>query len=168
MAAARRLASPILERQARRRVVPPKHGHLLQPVGFACRSAAPETAQARPYQRLLAIAVPMTIAKEKGIADPAKDAKCLKCHSTAGSIDKSLIASLTVEEGVSCESCHGPGSVYKSMKIMKSRELCLENGLILPVEEVCKKCHNAESPTFKSFNFEESIAKIAHPKPKSD
>ena len=56
----------------------------------------------------------MAIAKEKGIADPAKDAACTKCHSTAASINPDLNAGVKETEGVSCESCHGPGSKYKS------------------------------------------------------
>lgn len=39
-----------------------------------------------------------------------KDAKCLKCHTTS---------TLDPTEGVSCESCHGAGSKYKSPAIMK-------------------------------------------------
>jgi hypothetical protein len=93
------------------------------------------------------------------------DPKCLKCHSTAASVDKGLLAGLKVEEGVSCESCHGPGSLYKTAAIMKSREKSVEKGLILPTEEVCIKCHNDESPTFKGFNFDEYVAKIAHDDP---
>ncbi|NOZ48159.1 MAG: cytochrome C554 [Chlorobi bacterium] len=99
-------------------------------------------------------------------AEEAQDAKCLKCHSTAGAADEDMLTDyITVEEGVSCESCHGPGSVYKNLKIMKSREESMANGLILPTDEVCRKCHNEESPNFKGFNFEEYVAKIAHPYP---
>lgn len=95
----------------------------------------------------------------------AKNPKCIKCHSTAASVDKGLIATLTVDEGVSCESCHGPGSVYKNMKIMKDRELGLKNGLIVPTEKTCKKCHNEESPNYKGFDFIKYKEKIAHPMP---
>jgi hypothetical protein len=105
------------------------------------------------------------IATAKGIADPTTDAACTKCHSTVGAIDKSLVAGITEAEGVSCESCHGPGSKYKGASIMKNQELALKNGMILPTEEVCKKCHNPESPTYKTFNYKEFAAKIAHPDP---
>ncbi len=108
-------------------------------------------------------------AKKNGIADPAKDAKCLNCHSTYATVDKKLIdpkGKLTVEEGVSCESCHGPGSKYKKMSIMKDHEKSLANGLILPTEQVCKTCHNDKNPFHKPFNFKEYAAKIAHPIPK--
>ena len=94
-----------------------------------------------------------------------EDPKCLKCHSTAAAIDKSLNGGIKVEEGVSCEACHGPGSVYKSATIMKNRELALTKGMIMPEEKVCKTCHNEESPTFKGFNYAEYVAKISHDDP---
>jgi hypothetical protein len=106
------------------------------------------------------------IATEKGIADPSTDQKCLKCHSTGASVDASVRGTLTIEEGVSCEACHGPGSAYKSPTIMKNLEMAQDNGLIVPDEKTCIKCHNAESPTFKGFDFATYSAKVAHPKPK--
>ncbi len=107
-------------------------------------------------------------AKENGIANPAEEPKCLKCHSTFGSVDKSLHAkTLTLEEGVSCESCHGPGSDYKKKKIMKDQELSVKNGLIIPDEKTCIKCHTEENNDFyEPFDFEERKKEIAHPKPK--
>ncbi|TFH20763.1 MAG: cytochrome C554 [Bacteroidia bacterium] len=105
------------------------------------------------------------IAAEKGIADPTTDPACISCHSTVGSIDAKLNASATMNEGVGCESCHGPGSMYKGASIMKIQEQALTKGMILPTVEVCKTCHNDKSPTFKSFNYAEMTAKIAHPVP---
>ena len=108
---------------------------------------------------------PHAKAMESLSADEAKDPKCIKCHSTAASVDASLIASIKPEEGVSCESCHGPGSVYKSASLMKNQKLALTKGMILPEEKVCRGCHNEESPNFKGFNYEEYKAKIAHNDP---
>jgi len=105
------------------------------------------------------------IATAKGIADPTTDAACIKCHSTMGHIDAKLAAGLKAEEGVSCESCHGPGSMYKGSSVMKKQDLAMQKGLILPTEEVCKTCHNEESPTYKPFVYDEYVAKIAHPNP---
>ena len=110
---------------------------------------------------------PHAKAMESLSAEEAKDPKCLKCHSTVGHIDASLVASIKVEDGVSCESCHGPGSAYKGASIMKNQELSMTKGLILPVEAVCVTCHNEESPDFKGFDFAEYSAKIAHPNPKA-
>lgn len=105
------------------------------------------------------------IATEKGIADPTTDAACTKCHSTVASIDPKLNATATMDEGVSCETCHGPGSMYKGASVMKNREMAMSKGMIIPDEALCKTCHNEKSPTYKGFNFAEMAAKIAHPNP---
>jgi len=105
------------------------------------------------------------IATEKGIADPTTDPACISCHSTVGSVDAKLVASAKMAEGVSCESCHGPGSMYKGASVMKNRELAMTKGMIIPTEETCTACHNEKSPTYKPFNYAEMNAKIAHPNP---
>lgn len=107
----------------------------------------------------------MAYAKENGIADPTKEASCLKCHSTAAAIDANLNTGVKPDEGVSCESCHGPGSVYKSNTIMKDKAKALENGLIEPTAKVCETCHNDKNPFHKPFNYDEYAKKIAHPNP---
>ena len=77
---------------------------------------------------------------------------------------------LTLEEGVSCEACHGPGSAYKTNAVMKAlyagTQKGADVGLVDPKKELCVKCHNPESPTYKPFKFEEAVKKIAHPVPK--
>ena len=108
----------------------------------------------------------MAYGKAHNIADPSKEPKCLKCHATAYGVDAGLIAGLTMEEGVSCETCHGPGSAYKSIPVMKDHAQALKNGLIIPTEATCKKCHNPESPNYKPFDFAKYAQKIAHPRPK--
>lgn len=125
-----------------------------------CHNKAEKGAQ---YTKWLASPHAKAMASLKG-AD-LKNPKCLKCHSTAAGADQSLIASITVEEGVSCESCHGAGSLYKVATVMKDHKLAMTKGLILPDEKVCKKCHNPESPNYKGFNFKEYSAKIAHDDP---
>ncbi len=93
-----------------------------------------------------------------------KNPKCLECHVAGFNTSGYKIGdpSASEFEGVQCESCHGPGSAYKSMSIMKDQKMAIENGLILPDETLCKKCHNEKSPTFKGFNFKEKIKKIDH------
>ena len=104
-------------------------------------------------------------AKKNGIADASKEPKCLKCHSTYDAVAANLRGGILATEGVSCESCHGPGSGYKSPTIMKNQAMALKNGLVLPDEKVCKTCHNPENPFHKDFKFAEYSAKIAHPDP---
>ena len=73
-------------------------------------------------------------------AADATNPKCLKCHSTYASVDEGARGTLTKEEGVSCESCHGAGSAYKVIGIMKDKAKAKANGLIMPDEKLCRKC----------------------------
>jgi hypothetical protein len=112
-------------------------------------------------------------AKEAAVAagiegNPQEAPECLQCHVTAAGVDAALLGTkYKVEDGVGCESCHGAGSEYKSMKIMKDREASTAAGLVIPTEETCTGCHNDKSPTFKGFDFAEYSAKIAHPNPEN-
>jgi hypothetical protein len=110
------------------------------------------------------------IAKAKGYSTKAIETpECLKCHATGYNIDASLLTDkFNISDGVQCETCHGPGSDYKSIKIMKDKKLAVDNGLIIydKPEQLCLKCHNEESPYFKGFNFNEMWPKIAHSIPK--
>ena len=85
-----------------------------------------------------------------------KNPKCLECHTTG------FDGSAYKEEAVGCEACHGAGSDYKSMSVMKDKAAAMAKGLIEPDEALCKKCHNEKSPTFKGFNFAEYSKKIDH------
>lgn len=116
------------------------------------------------------------IAAEMGLGDPQKADECLECHVTAHSAPAAAKdKSYSMEEGVSCESCHGPGSLYRKASVMSARKyaadpagtkaIWMEMGLIDPTEKVCITCHNEKSPTYKPFNFAESVKKIAHPNP---
>lgn len=135
-----------------------------QYIGAAkCKMCHNKAEKGEQYNKWLASPHAKAMASLKG-AD-AKNPKCLKCHSTAAGVDQALVASITVEEGVSCESCHGPGSLYKVATTMKDQKLAMSKGLIIPDEKVCKTCHNSESPNFKGFNFKEYAAKIAHDDP---
>lgn len=106
------------------------------------------------------------IAKKMGHSTPAAQTEdCLKCHVSGYNVDASLkAAKFNMEDGVQCETCHGPGSEYKAMKIMKSREESVKNGLVIydPIEKGCVVCHNPESPTYKEFKFEERWKEIKH------
>lgn len=109
------------------------------------------------------------IAADKGFSTPAKETpQCIKCHVLGKDINPAeLEDSFDKTQGVQCESCHGPGSEYKAMSIMKDKQKSIENGLTVHAnnESDCTGCHNAESPTFKGFNYEEAWAQIKHTKP---
>lgn len=109
-------------------------------------------------------------AKAKGIEDPQKADACLKCHVTGHGLEAGLFAEGFVKtDGVQCESCHGAGGDYYKMATMKSitkGEIDGASvGMVNPDKDVCVKCHNEESPTFKGFDYEKMAPKIAHPIP---
>jgi len=83
---------------------------------------------------------PHATAFAKLSAEQAKDEKCLACHATGKTAKGDVL------ENVECEACHGPGSDYKTKKIMEDRELAIANGLLIPDEKTCVKCHKAELP----------------------
>lgn len=87
-----------------------------------------------------------------------KKDECIACHST-GTTAKGVFL-----EGIQCEACHGPGSHYKSAKIMSKKKwktdpekylaMAIKAGLNIPTEETCKQCHQKEgNPNFKPFDF---------------
>jgi len=103
------------------------------------------------------------IAKSANIQNPAESPDCLKCHAPLYEKAAELKA-----DGVTCEVCHGPGSEYKKLNIMKDRSLAKQNGLIVyesedAVKKQCLSCHaNAHG---KTFDFAAAVEKIAHNKP---
>jgi hypothetical protein len=106
------------------------------------------------------------IAEQKGITDAQGDEGCLKCHVSG--YGEPVGDEYSVEEGVGCEACHGPGERYWPLKVMKEEKLAEVNGLVKPDEKVCAKCHNDESPTYKEFEFKEAYKLIEHHTPKAE
>lgn len=103
-----------------------------------------------------------------------KKKECVACHVT-GFAAKGAEFSFA-EEGVGCEHCHGPGSLYGTKTMMEkkkfqadpegSRKAWRAAGLIDPTEGTCKGCHNEKSPNFKGFDFAKASAAIKHWKDK--
>lgn len=105
--------------------------------------------------------------------EDAKKADCLACHTTG------FVAATAAynEEGIGCESCHGPGSVYAAKDVMNKekfkadpegmRKIWKAGGLVTPVEATCKGCHNEKSPNYKPFDFAKASAAIKHWKDKA-
>jgi hypothetical protein len=59
------------------------------------------------------------------------------------------------------KSCHA------TLATPAAKEIAQKKGIADPQKsEACVKCHNAEGPTFKGFDFAEYSKKFAHPTPK--
>lgn len=94
-------------------------------------------------------------ALDKLKAEDQGKAECLKCHATGDSADL---------PGVQCESCHGAGSGYKSMKIMKDAEASKAAGLLMPDEAFCRSCHEGAPHDQAEFNYAEAVKTGVHEK----
>jgi hypothetical protein len=132
-----------------------------------------KSGHAKAFETLATDAAKEEAAKH-GIDDPQAAPECLKCHATAAAVMADLEnQTITLEEGVSCESCHGPGSEYKSKKVMAAIYAGETDGatvgLITPTEETCKQCHTPEGNAFyKEFVFADRVKEIAHPVPAAE
>jgi len=99
-------------------------------------------------------------AKAMDVDKPAEDPRCLKCHAPFAAKAPELKA-----EGVSCEVCHGPGSDYKKLSVMKDKAAAVKSGLVLygspeAIKAQCLTCH--ENSHGVSFDFASRWEKIKH------
>jgi cytochrome c553 len=103
-----------------------------------------------------------------GLTDEQKkDPEYIKYYTTGETKRGELLP------GVQCEACHGPGSGYKTMKIMKDRDLAIANGLIMPDSTSCLSCHHADAPEkvaaiAKDFNYQAKIKTGIHALPSKE
>lgn len=122
------------------------------------------------------------IAAEKGLEKPPHEApECLKCHVTGYDVTAAAApAKIKIEDGVQCESCHGPASEHLTLarKLKFKPEMITEIDIkathIEPTEATCRSCHNEESPTWDTerytledgtktgFDFRQASEKINH------
>lgn len=124
-----------------------------------------ESAHSHAYERL-ASEEARRIGTERGIANPQESPECLRCHTTAWGVPAANLGEgFDRAQGVQCEACHGPGADYAALRVMRNHDQAIANGLTIPNEQVCRRCHNEESPSYREFVFDERFARIAHPKP---
>lgn len=114
------------------------------------------------------------VARFSGLTgDPWKQPICLGCHSTGFNADeRDFDEGFRIEDGLQCEACHGPGSEYMSMEVMRNRAAAVAAGLRLPKEDHCLGCHiekgshTAVNPN-STVDIAKAIREIAHPLPKN-
>lgn len=100
----------------------------------------------------------LKIAKKHNIDNPLTSPVCLRCHTTGLGKNKKIL-----EDGVGCESCHGPGNLYHSYSghvYIGNREYAYKKAISLgmyPIlgtdgikarEKVCRFCHNKKRPCY--------------------
>ncbi len=83
----------------------------------------------------------------KASKDRKYDASCLKCHATNN--DEAMA-------GVQCEACHGAGSDYKGIQVMKDKAKAVAAGLVIPTQGTCDGCHDGKDH-HKNVKFDKAI-----------
>lgn len=142
-----------------------------------------ESAHARAYKTLGSDKA-KTLAAALGVGEPKKAQECLVCHTTGyGERSGRYSSGFTLEEGVSCEACHGPGQKYSRFEVMskvamlrqrkpeQGAQYAAEFGLLYQGREGCASCHgqgrSAEGKTYrcpaeKPLDLEAALPLIRH------
>jgi len=105
---------------------------------------------------------------ERVKTSPQKSAKCLTCHATAATVSREYrTPDFHIEEGVKCESCHGPGEQHVKKAITEGKEDAMQAKLLKPKEDDCMTCHKPKNShkmlKKKPFDYATFWKKIAHP-----
>ena len=124
------------------------------------------------------------VAQAQGLGTlPHQSPECLKCHVTGyDSKLKKHPMKIKKEEGVSCESCHGPASSHlkdgKAIRMKKDTTINVLDNLVKPDVKTCVQCHNDGNPTWDpekytledgskvGFDFKQAAKVITHKNPK--
>jgi len=94
------------------------------------------------------------------LKDPTKEPLCLKCHSTYVPDQSRRGEKFTLEDGVSCESCHGAAERYLETHVVEGATHAdnLKNGLTDTVSpnkraELCLACHYGSTDAWVSHDL---------------
>ena len=92
----------------------------------------------------LALPESKEIARVSGIPEaPHRARVCLGCHATGADAEEwERDESFLIQDGIQCETCHGPGSEYMDEQVMRDRDLAMKRGLRFPTATTCMTCHS--------------------------
>ena len=118
---------------------------------------------ARAYEVLLKDRS-LVMAKHLKMAEPpAQSARCLVCHATYAP-QESRGPKFQLEDGVGCEACHGPASVWLENHIDRKYEDLLKEGMydtrnLAKRAEKCVSCHIGDD----TRNVDHELIAAGHP-----
>ena len=112
-------------------------------------------------------------ANEQHRGIPVDDSDCLRCHSNAsGSSAAERGPSFSVDEGVTCEACHGAGGDYGIYAVMRDRKVFAKLGGRIGSDRDCLQCHATSLQQVhcpfqrEPFAAATAMRVIAHPVPR--
>lgn len=95
-----------------------------------------------------------------------EDAACVRCHATptASGPPPTELSGFRVAEGVSCESCHGPGEAHVAAGGGKDNiEGLGDDCPVCVIEAVCTSCHTSEWDP--DWDLDRDLPKVGHGSP---
>ena len=92
------------------------------------------------------------------------EAACVRCHATPVAVglgaSRTALADFRVDEGVGCESCHGPGTAHVAGPTADNIVGLGGSCPVCVIEAICTNCHTAEQdPT---WNLDVRLKAIHH------
>jgi hypothetical protein len=107
-----------------------------------------------------------------GMPSPKMMKDCSPCHARGADVPREERGKFHPEDGVQCETCHGPGGHYAVEEVMKDPVRRKNAGLGKLEPEGCLECHKQKESHAvlgrAPFDFEKYWAKIRHGKPRKD
>lgn len=103
--------------------------------------------------------------------EPEATVHCLSCHSSAANAEpRQRQRTYRIEDGVQCETCHGPGSEHVARQRAGTRSPCCREELRRPTKQLCLRCHLQQTShavvlKARAFDLEQAWREIAHPRP---
>ena len=129
------------------------------------------TKHSRAYATL-ALPEALRIAAISGVREPPQEAPaCLGCHATGFNAEPwEKDETFRLQDGIQCETCHGPGSEYAFEDVMRDRAKAMEAGLRMPDKKYCMTCHiekGSHVAVLQSpqLDVEKAWKQISHPSP---
>jgi peroxiredoxin len=94
----------------------------------------------------------------------AKNADCLRCHTTGFKQPTGFPTGGTAMAGVGCESCHGPGKKHVETKGKESGTIVALTDKCdsCAIAAICGKCHDDANDKGFEFAVDEKLGKIKH------
>jgi peroxiredoxin len=120
----------------------PEGAHVGADACQSCHEAQHEAWKASSHAT--AMATLTTEEAREHAADAATNVSCVRCHATAEASGPppSELSHFLLEEGVGCESCHGPGETHVAAEGGTGNIVALgEDCPVCVLEALCTRCH---------------------------
>ena len=123
-----------------------------------CHSAQHKWAKRDPHSGAMALL------HKSPEGDKSGDASCVRCHATGGAYGpgapRDTPSDFRVDEGVGCESCHGPGGEHVKAPTRTNIVALGGSCPVCVIESICTSCHTPEQDA--DWALEPALKAVEH------